>query len=220
MRRLTVLKKMVERSDSRILYSEAHGGYPEKFRNRKFTVPKNVFIIFASKPGYWLSDSFTDSESYQEIVDNEEEFKKYLLGKRHGPRNFVNWKDHVYIPGDTVNEFRMSQFDRLEFINKANRVFPNRKAILLSEIALKPYNSVVIIFIVACRHMTEYHNFYEKKNPTIWKRSPQNYNLPSSVVTPNILKNIRKREKMYREEHVYTPSYIDPNKPKPKRLKT
>jgi hypothetical protein len=187
-------------TSTRVFNIVMHGIYQQKQKD-SFDLPNNVFVIFASRPGYKLHPGFLMGDAdYERFKNSNDMFKKFLSGEIPGPRQFQRWRDHIYRPGDTI---RNITFDgpsptNLPILKKQfgigyvgqQKIAPrqiNLKSIV-EQVSKKPYTT--IIFVASCRTLENYTHpipaivskvrYKENQNVTGLKyRENQNYNLPT-----------------------------------------
>jgi hypothetical protein len=75
-----------------------HGQYLE---DKVFKIPPNITILFASKPGYALSQSFLADKTFAKIYKRRYD---YIYGNLKGPTQLQRWKSNMFIPGDTIHD--------------------------------------------------------------------------------------------------------------------
>jgi hypothetical protein len=84
----------------------------------QFTVPSGIHVVFFSNPGYWISLRVLNDPNLLKILDNPQQFKKFIDGEL--PRDEIpkivkesnwNWKQHIYGPGMLCPNMYLQMYD-------------------------------------------------------------------------------------------------------------
>ncbi len=211
-----IVQKIASKSDTRVLSVTMHGNYPQRPGERKrFIIPRNVFIVFASRPGYTLYTKFVGEQLYRNITQSENEFKKFLLNRRNGPIEFSHWKSHVYLPGDYIDNMRLSPDTgsrnfRIKWLNSNNKNTSRTTLKMVSDTATKVGKNV-IIFVASCRTTRQGGEFYAQRKAALVANMTRRINRGETVTisprsrlqqfTPppmnEVLRNMQKLEKSH-----------------------
>lgn len=203
-----------------------HGIYARN-QAENFVIPDNVFVIYASKPGYKLASGFLWNDTgFNRITQSNSTFKQYLKGKIEGPEQFKKWHQHVYEPGDTIRnisflpekkrkpniaaKFKHGYLQGVQSTNETNLQS------IVNTAGRKDH--ITIVFVASCRAVQNYNYNIPRVNP-LQIVSHQNYNLNNRILQAIVaaLKN-EKRKKVLALKRKRSNSNNN-NKPKPKRTK-
>ena len=87
--------------------------------NDNFKVPSGKYIVFISKPGYWISLKVLKQDTMMGLLRNEPKLRLLLddkLPERYLPNvikhNHWNWKKHIYPPDVLCPNMSLETYDR------------------------------------------------------------------------------------------------------------
>lgn len=169
---------VLSRPSTNVFNVVMHGMYM-KDQSELFRVPDNIYIIFAGKPGYKLHGGFLFNDpTYDNIVRSNINFKEFLKGNIPGPRQFQNWRDHIYRPGSYVRNITFTSGEKLGY-----GIIGTRRITLQTNLqsivkTVSKRNEKIIIFVASCRSVEGHVQSIPVMG--IRQKENQNYNLKSS----------------------------------------
>jgi hypothetical protein len=167
-----------------------------------FPLPANKYVIFLSKPGYWISLKVLKQDSMMSLLNSQNKLRLLLTDKL--PKNQMpdiiknghwNWKKHIYMPGMMCPNMYFELYDHVNTswgrwyneqcgvrtVGESLGQLKNLNA-RLSEIT-SANNPSGIYFVFGCRGdpntYQETGNAFRNSNDETVKR--QNYRLPPSI---------------------------------------
>jgi len=192
--------------------------------NIEFKVPDDVYIVFISRPGYWLSLRLLAQSRMMNMLKSETKMRQLIMGKlskTNTPdiitKSHWNWKNHIYPPKTLCPNMYFQIYDKsgtsvgnwydnmcgIIYLENSGSRFGHNQNVNLKDIVLQAPKKGVF-FVFGCRgdpnsNMKPSFNKYGKFG------EPQNYPIPYSLPTSVINKH-EKLVKTLMVKRVRTPA--------------
>jgi hypothetical protein len=223
MNNTTRIEEFQRNSDKiRLMTITGHGSLIHG-NNDNFKVPSGKYIIFISKPGYWISLKLLYEDIMMRLLHSEPKLRLLLhdkLPQRYLPNvikyNNWNWKNHIYPPGTACPNMYLETYDRghrlwdiwyneqcgVRTAGRPRVSFKNLKITLKQLINRTPENG--IFFVFGCRG--DPHTYAETettfRSVSEPRRVVQKYHLPKSILVSNITKHENSTSRYFTKKRI------------------